>query len=142
MRVVEKMMGEYSFPDNVELFDGGVTGMMGLLPIIEDADHLIILDAVNGPGEPGALYRYTLEDFKLVMPKKLSIHDVGILECLAIAQTLGKSPTTVTVIGAKPYDISTPAMSLTNVVESKLDDLVVMALAELRALGAEAKAAV
>ncbi|MGK7346144.1 MAG: HyaD/HybD family hydrogenase maturation endopeptidase [Candidatus Nitrospinota bacterium M3_3B_026] len=135
VRAAERLMAEYDFPENVEVYDGGVTGMMGLLPIIEEADSLVILDAVNGPGEPGTLYRHTLDDFRKVIPKKMSIHDVGVMECLAIAQVTGRLPRSVIILGMKPGDMTTPGMRLTDTVEKRIGELARMAVDELAAMG-------
>jgi len=135
VRVVERIKTGYDFPPNVEVYDGGATGMMGLLPLIEDADHLIVIDAVNGAGRPGSLYRFTIDDFKLTMPKKMSAHDVGLVECLAMTEITGRSPESVVILGVKPEDIKTFGMTLSDTVEAKLDDLEKMVLGELRSLG-------
>ena len=41
-------------PDELEFLDGGVLGL-NLLPLVEEASHLLILDAVNAHQEPGSL---------------------------------------------------------------------------------------
>jgi len=135
---VTQLMDGWSFPQNVEIYDGGVTGMVGLMPIIEDADHLIVLDAVNGEGPPGSVKRYSLEDFKLTIPTKLSSHDIGFVECLAIAEVNGYIPKSVVVIGVKPEDIFSWGMTPTPTVHGALDEMVRMALEELLSLGVEA----
>jgi len=136
VRVVEKLQEEYSFPPNVEIYDGGTTGMHGLMPLIEEADHLVVIDAVNGPGEPGTIYRYSLEDFKLTMPKKLSAHDIGFIECLTIAELTGRIPESVTIIGIKPEDFTTRKMELTDTVNNKLNELANVTVKEITAFGA------
>ena len=136
VRVVEKLQEEYSFPPNVEIYDGGTTGMHGLLPLIEEADHLVVIDAVNGPGKSGTIYRYTLKDFKLTMPKKLSSHDIGFIECLTIAELNGRVPESVIIIGIKPEDFTTRQMELTETVNNKLNELTNMTVKEIAALGA------
>jgi hydrogenase maturation protease len=135
VRVVEKLMADYSFPENVELYDGGTTGMHGLLPLIEEADNLIVIDAVNGEGEPGTTYRLTLEDFKLTIPKKLSAHDVGFIECLAVAELNDSLPKTVVVIGIKAEDMTTSSMELSPRIKEKIDDLLRLTLKEVSSLG-------
>ncbi|MDH5637916.1 MAG: hydrogenase maturation protease, partial [Nitrospinota bacterium] len=77
VRVVERMMDTLKFPPNVWLVDGGTTAMKGLLPLVEQARHLVVVDAVHGPGLPGSLYRYTGTDFRKNIPKKISAHDIG-----------------------------------------------------------------
>ena len=135
---VERLKEEWSFPSNVEVYDGGVTGMVGLMPIIEDADHLIVLDAVLGKGPAGSVQRYTLEDFKLTIPKKLSSHDIGFVECITIAEVNGYTPDSVTVIGVVPEDISSWSMVLTKTVGSAIDEMIDLTIKELQNLGIEA----
>ena len=136
VRVVDRLKERYSFPANVEVYDGGTTGMHGLLPLMEEADHMVVIDAVNGPGIAGDVYRYSLDDFKMTIPKKLSAHDIGFIECLAVAELNETLPESVTVIGVKPSDMKTMSMDLTETVSARVDDLMDMTVAELRSLGA------
>ena len=46
VRVVERLHGQYTFPDNVQVLDGGVLGMR-LMGIIGNTDILIVVDAVK-----------------------------------------------------------------------------------------------
>ncbi len=135
VHAINMLMEKYTFPENVELYDGGVTGMAGLLPIIEDADHLVILDAANGPDEPGTVRRYNLDDFRLTVPKKLSSHDIGLIDCLSVAETIGKSPESVTIIGIQPENITTYAMTPSPTIAKNLEKMVTMVIDELCALG-------
>ena len=66
VRVVEELKKGYTFPENVSLVDGGTQGLW-LLATIQESDHLIVVDAVLGGGEPGSLYRLERED----LPKGL-----------------------------------------------------------------------
>ena len=43
---------EADLPRGVELFDGGLGGL-DLLPLVEGADRVIFVDAVDAPGRPG-----------------------------------------------------------------------------------------
>ena len=139
VHAVQRMMTRYSFSEDVRVLDGGVTGMVGLLPIIEETDHLILLDAALCPGPPGTVRRYTLSDFKRVVPKKLSSHDIGFLECLAIAEATGQAPESVVVIGVRPFDMATLSMELSEIVADKIDDMIKLALTELESLGVTPK---
>jgi len=63
VRVVEELARRHTFPDNVEVLDGGTLGME-LMRFIKGADRLIIIDAVNGGGVPGDFYHFTKEEVK------------------------------------------------------------------------------
>lgn len=135
VHAAQRMIARYTFAKNVRVLDGGVTGMVGLLPIIEETDHLILLDAVLDPGPPGTVRRYSLSDFKREVPKKLSSHDIGFLDCLAIAEATGRAPKSVVVIGVKPYDMATLSMNLSDTVAGRIDDMIQLALTELGRFG-------
>jgi hydrogenase maturation protease len=132
-KVAWRLKAEYKFPPNVEIYDGGTTGL-GLLPYISEADYLLIVDAINGPGEPGSLYRYTVDDFELNIPKKMSIHDVGLIECLALAELDGSSPQKTIILGVKPKSLA-GGMELTDTVAAKMDELVAMVAKEIEEMG-------
>lgn len=132
-KVAWRLKAEYRFPPNVEIYDGGTTGL-GLLPYISEADYLVIVDAINGPGEPGSIYRYTVDDFELNIPKKMSIHDVGLIECLALAELDGSTPQKTIILGVKPKSL-VGGMELTDVVSAKLDELVMMVVKEISEMG-------
>lgn len=135
VRVLERLRSDYRFPENVALYDGGVTGLMGLLPIIEDTDHLIVIDAIRGDSPPGTLYRYSLSEFRLRLPKKLSMHDVGFVECLTIAELNGTLPKSTVILGAQPEDYLRMEMGLTETLQKTLVPLAEKVLRELAALG-------
>ena len=133
VRVVEKLMEDYEFPENVSLEDGGVLGL-NLLGVISNADHLIVVDAIRNGGIPGTLYRLEGEEIPKRILAKNSIHQVDLLETLTLCQVLEKRPQTV-IVGVEPADIETLSLDLTAAVREKLDTLVEMVLGELDRLG-------
>ena len=56
LAVLEHLQTAYTFPPEIELVDGGTWGM-NLLPVIEDADELILIDAINAGALPGTFVR-------------------------------------------------------------------------------------
>ena len=134
VRVVEALEAMYTFPQNVKLIDGGVLGM-GLLAVISDADHLIVVDAVKNGGKPGSLYRLEGEDIPKRILGKNSLHQVDLLETLTLCQVFEKVPETI-ILGVEPEDIETLGIELTDAVKEKLTPLSNMVLKELERLGA------
>jgi len=109
------------FPD-VELIDGGTWGM-NLLPSIEDADRLILLDAVQAgevPGTPVTLEGASVPRF---LSTKLSPHQIDLREVLAVAELRGRLPAQLVVFGAQPERVSM-SQSLTPSVSSSVDEIV------------------
>lgn len=88
-------------PDSrVEYIDGG-TGGMELVPVVQDATRLLILDAVAGRG-PGTVVRLSGDQLPRMLSSKLSPHQVSLLDVFAAARMLGREPAEVEVVGIVP----------------------------------------
>jgi len=133
VRVIERLLEKYGFPENVSLVDGGVLGL-NLLGVISDADRLIVVDAIRNGGNPGDFYRLVGEEIPKRVFAKNSLHQVDLLEALTLCQALDRVPETV-IIGIEPEDISTLCIDLSEAIHSRIDHLVEMVLDELDQLG-------
>jgi len=103
VRVIEALK-ERKLPDTIELLDGG-TGMLDLLDILANRDKVIIIDAVRGGNEPGAVYRFTLTDIAMQRQNLMSLHQIGLLETLNLAELTGCTPRDVVILGIEPKKI-------------------------------------
>ena len=91
-------------PDaDADYVDGG-TGGMDLLPVVQDADRLLILDAVAGDA-PGSVVRRDGDQIPRMLSAKLSPHQVGLLDVFAAARLLQREPAEVVVIGVVPESV-------------------------------------
>jgi len=135
VHTVTKMEQCYDFPDNVSLVDGGVLGL-GLLGVITESDHLIVVDAVRNGGPPGTLYRLAGEEIPARIRAKNSLHQVDLLEALTLCQALDNVPETV-IVGVEPEDIETLGLEMTPAVSRQMDAVITMVLGELAQLGVE-----
>src|SRR3990167_9711690 len=133
VKVIERLKRDYKFPSNIELIDGGTAGF-GLIDLLEGAEHLIIVDAVQGNDEPGSIYRFKFEDMPSSISKKFSPHQIGILETLILIKMLGKIPDT-TIIAIQPKDCSNWGTELTPEIEDKIPNIVNLVSNEWRNLG-------
>lgn len=123
-----RALQEEGLPPDVEVIDGG-TATMELLSILQEADRVVVIDAVKGGGAPGTLYRVTPKELMGGGERPLSLHQVGLLEVLQMARQLG-SQAEVVIIGVEPKEISW-GMELTPEVEQKLPRVVEIVLKEL-----------
>lgn len=105
LKALQKRLGERA---DVELLDGGVLGM-NLLPIVESASHLLILDAIDARKPPGTIIEVGREDIPLFSQIKMSQHQVTFQEVLGFASIRGKLPRYLYLIGAQPGDLSVGA---------------------------------
>lgn len=102
-RLVEQFNA--SLHPELELLDGGVLGL-NLLPWVEEASHLLILDAVNAGQPPGTLVELRKEQISLYTGIKMSDHQVTFQEVLGLAQFRSLLPEYLHLVGAQPVDLS------------------------------------
>jgi hydrogenase maturation protease len=138
VRVIEELWRRYDFPERVQVIDGGTQGLW-LISTIQQADHLIVVDAVTAGGEPGALYRLERSDLPKGLRFKQSAHDSDLVEALNLCSLVEKEPKTVVVIGVEPEDIQPYGLELTLPVAARIEDLIDRVLEELKLLGVEPK---
>jgi hydrogenase maturation protease len=96
-------------PDpRLEYLDGGTVGL-GLLPYLEDATHVLFLDAIDAPqglraGE--GLIELPLEDAPADLGLRVSPHDAGLPELVGTLRLRrGSRPLTMRLLGAPPAEL-------------------------------------
>ena len=102
LKALETQLGEV---DSLEFVDGGVLGL-NLLPWVEEASHLLILDAVNARKEPGTVIEMAGEQIPMYTGIKMSDHQITFQEVLGLAKFRLKLPPHLHLIGAQPLDLS------------------------------------
>ncbi len=120
-------------PGNVELIDGGTSGF-DLLPVIEDAEHLIVIDALRCDREPGTVVVLRDEEVPAFFQTKLSPHQVGLADVLAMLSFKGTAPASVTLLGVVPGEMAL-GMELSPVVSHSMDQLIATVVDELARFG-------
>ncbi|MSM39252.1 MAG: hydrogenase maturation protease [Geobacter sp.] len=131
IRYLEK---HYSFPEEVELYDGGTLGIM-VTHKFEEAERAYIIDVVEAAGTPGELLRFEKDDIMLNrIPVKLSPHQIGIQEMLLLSEMRGGSPDRITLIGVIPESLDA-SDQLSPTLQARLDDVAGMILKDLAADG-------
>ncbi|WP_027583449.1 HyaD/HybD family hydrogenase maturation endopeptidase [Bradyrhizobium sp. Ai1a-2] len=105
VRVVEEFHRRYAVPDNVTIIDGGTQGLY-LVNYLEQADCLIVFDAIDYGLDPGELKLVRDEEVpKFTGVKKMSLHQTGFQEVLSAADLLGRCPGQLALIGCQPLDL-------------------------------------
>ena len=109
-------------PAGVELVDGGTWGM-NLLPVIEAAGKLVLMDAIDAGGEPGTLHVLERARIPRYLATKISPHQVDLCDVLALAELRGTLPEDTVAIGLQPARVEM-SCELSDAVRVRVDDLV------------------
>jgi len=120
-------------PAEITVEDGGTWGL-NLLPVIESANRLLIIDAIRSGQPPGTLVRLEHEDLPRYLAHKLSPHEVDLKEILALSELRGTMPETIVALGIEPAHVELAA-ELTPIVASAMDLLVDAVYQELARWG-------
>lgn len=88
------------------LLEGG-TGGMELVPVVQESEHLLILDSVAaGAGRiPGQALHLSGDHVPRLLSMKMSPHQVGLLDILTSARLTGKEPRVIEVVGVVGEDV-------------------------------------
>lgn len=137
VRAVETLNARYAFPENVTLMDGGTQGLY-LVNFVQEADRLLVFDAVDYGLEPGSIKSVWNEEVpKFTGVKKMSLHQTGFQEVLSAAELLGNGfPAEMQLIGVQAQNLEDWGGPVTPVVRSKMDTVLNMALETLAGWGA------
>ncbi len=135
VRVAQALQETYQFPSFVNVLDGGTQGL-ALMPLVQETDVLIILDAVDFQLEPGTLVKlHDAEVPAYLGAKKMSLHQISFQEVLALCQLLGNCPERLFLVGVQPQVLEDYGGSLSAVVKRQIPAAMDCVLAYLAALG-------
>jgi hydrogenase maturation protease len=136
-RALEALAGA-GLPPGTRLVDGGTDGL-ALLPAIEDAERLIVVDAIDLGLAPGALRRLVGEEIPLATMRPFSPHEVGLGDLLALCGLRDTTPREVVAWGVQVAHTGV-GVHLSPAVEAALPRLVASVLEEARRMLAAAVA--
>ena len=122
IRALERLHAEWRFRPGVRLLDGGTQGLY-LLPYVEGCRKLLIMDAVDYGLAPGTLKVVKDDDVPAFMgAKKMSLHQTGFQEVLAVARLRGWAPEAITLIGCQPEVLEDYGGSLSDPVRARIPE--------------------
>ena len=130
---LHRLRDDWHLPDGVVAVDGGTLGL-ALLPLVERAERVILIDAVRADGPPGTPVRLTGDDVAPAVRDRLSPHQVGVADLLGGAALLDRYPTEVVIVVVVPASVDL-AFERTPAVAAALPALVARVVAELAAHG-------
>jgi hydrogenase maturation protease len=136
VRVVQLLTERYRFPVGVTVLDGGTLGL-DLLPRLEGVERLLVVDAVETSQAPGTVVRLAGEEVPVVLETKVSPHQMGLKDLLAVAMLQGFAPREMVLWGVQPGRIGM-GMELSEAVAVQMETLAEKVLTELAGWGVAA----
>lgn len=136
VRVAEYLDAHYDFPESVQVVDGGTLGIE-LTQFVTGTKKLLVIDSINGHAAPGTRFAIRDDDVLAHFQDKISAHEVGIQDVLALLTVTGHKIPTVTVLGAQPYNLEA-GVELSEEMRKLVPKVAAEAVEELRKWGVEA----
>ena len=135
VRAVERLNQLYRFDPYVRLMDGGTQGIY-LVQHVQQADILVVFDAIDYGLEPGTIKLIEGDDVPRFMgAKKMSLHQTGFQEVLAIAEMLGQYPEHLLLVGVQPVQLEDYGGSLREQTRQRIEPAIAAALDWLQQFG-------
>jgi hydrogenase maturation protease len=134
VRAVEALHAAFVFPPTVLLQDGGTLGL-ALYDAISAAPRVLVFDAIDYRLPGGALRVLRDDEVPAWGRAKISPHQTGFNDVLALAQLNGCAPQTIVAIGVQPVLLDDFGGSLTDPVRARLAEAVALGARELAAWG-------
>lgn len=131
VRVIEQLQKQYQIPESIDVTDGGTMGVE-LLPWLEGRSHIIIVDAVRSDNPPGTVLR--IDDVPAFFQNKISPHQIGITDVLAMAYITNDLPPSVILIGIEPESLS-GGITLSETVSGKIEVMMGIVVDEIEQYG-------
>jgi hydrogenase maturation protease len=133
VRVVEAMQ-EQDLPAEVEVFDGATFGI-DLLDVLADRRKVIVIDAIDIDRSrtdypPGTVMQLDLNNLQAWRGPEISLHDVGLLDTLAVASLLECAPEQVVIFGVVPKIVE-EGLELSEELSAVVPEVVRLVLTEL-----------
>jgi hydrogenase maturation protease len=130
---VARLEREWSPPPGCAVLDGGTLGL-ALLPLVEDAGRLILIDAVRLDLPPGAAVRLEGRDIEPAVRERLSVHQVGLADVVDALRLRDRLPDEMVLLGAVPESLGL-GLGLSAAVAATLPVVIEQVLAEAQRLG-------
>jgi hydrogenase maturation protease len=128
-----RLLSLYEAPEGVRILDGGTQGL-ALLPYVEDAERVILIDAIRDDAPPGSFVRLDGDEVAPAVAARLSVHQIGVADLLDGARWRERFPSTLVLLGLVPASLEL-RFGLSEAVERRLPELLERVVAEARRLG-------
>jgi hydrogenase maturation protease len=116
----------FSFP--VDIIEAGTVSdcWQGDGPV----SRLVVIDAVYGGSEPGAIYKFSPQDVEFQTCLMTSIHQLNFADSLMLSEIAGNKPEKTVIIGVEPKEVAW-GIELSEELQGRIPDVVNTVLKEI-----------
>ena len=132
---VVEALGKQYLPPYVTLLDAG-TALVDVLGSLRGCERIFLVDALRAGGSPGSVYRLEFSELRDRAGQgqlSVSLHQLGLLEAVEMAQLRGLDSDVITIIGVEPESLE-PGIELSRVVRRRLPDVCHLVMEEVRSV--------
>jgi hydrogenase maturation protease len=130
---IARLLEGYRVPPGVRVLDGGTLGL-ALLPYLQEAETVILVDAIRSDAPPGSLVRLDDDEVAPAVATRLSPHQIGVADLLDSARWLDQYPSRLVLLGIVPASMDL-AVGLSPAVARAMPGLIDEVLNETATLG-------
>jgi hydrogenase maturation protease len=125
---IARELARYTFAFPVEIINAGTVPdcWQGDQPV----SKLVVIDAVYGGGEPGAVYRFSPEDVEFETVLMTSTHQLSLVNSLKLCEIACCKPEKTVIIGVEPKEVAW-GMELSEELRGRIPDIVKIVLKEI-----------
>ncbi len=134
-KTADELNRRYQMPPEVECIDGGTAGFE-LLSLIDNKDHLILVDALRNDMAPGTVVKIEGEDVPKSFLTSITPHQLGISDVLAAAALTDTLPKKMVLFGVEPKQLDV-GIGLSPEVETGMEKIIDVVVEQLRNYGYE-----
>ena len=120
----------YIFSPSVDIIDGGTMGL-DLLPLFQDRDRILIIDAVDFCKSPGHFELINGNAIPAVLNSKLSVHHIGLSDLLLATLLTRETPLDLCLVGIQPQSLQM-SLVLTGEVRNSFDAVLGLVVEKLK----------
>jgi hydrogenase maturation protease len=120
--------------EGVQIVDGGTLGL-DLLPFVDEARALLLIDAVELGAPPGTVVLLRGKDVHARLDRATTAHQLGLGDLVAVARLKGTLPERTSLVAVQPASIDV-GLELSQAVADALPEATRLAREEIAALAA------
>jgi hydrogenase maturation protease len=129
VHAVTALKERFTFSPPIDIIDGGTMGL-DLLPLFQERDRILIIDAVDFRKPSGHVGTVEGDAIAAVLNTKLSVHHIGLADLLFTAKLMRETPLEIHLVGIQPHSLDV-GIVLSDPVQSKLDMIIELTVRKL-----------